>query len=307
MPEAKQRSFVFIRNPRAGRGRSRDLEAILRAHLLPTGAEYEVQTTSERYHATDLARSAVNKFDVVVAVGGDGTAHEVANGVVGSQACMSVLPMGSGNDFGQLLGMPSDPEKALDAITRGQVREFDVGQFATSGGTKDVSSSRYFINSFGVGLDAAIANEARRISWLKGLPQYFLATLQTLRWYKGQSYQVGLDGSTQTSRLYLVCVGNGDREGGGFRVTPDARPDDGKFQVCLVDEFPVSRALRVLPLAMRGKHGRAAGIDLVDATRVTINSDTGFIAHADGEIVGTDIRQVTITLLPKALRVIVPG
>ena len=307
MPDRNMRSFVFIRNPKAGRGRAGTLESLLRDHFRPAGVTYDIQTTSERYHATELARSAAEKFDVVVAVGGDGTVHEVANGLVGTRACMSVLPMGSGNDFGRLLGMPARIDRALNAIHQGTVKQFDVGQFQASGGGEHVSPSMYFINSFGVGLDAAIANEARRISWLNGLPQYFVATLRTLGWYQGQSYQIGLDGVLQTSRLYLACVGNGDREGGGFRVTPDAKPDDGKFQVCLVDEMPVHRALQVLPLAMTGRHGRAAGIDLVNATHVTIRSDSKFIAHADGEIVGTDLQEVTIRLLPKALRVVVPN
>ncbi|MGB2868969.1 MAG: diacylglycerol kinase family protein [Bacteroidota bacterium] len=307
MSEVNKGTFVFIVNPQAGRGKFGNLEATLRHHLGPMGITYEIQTTSERYHATDLARRAADKFDVVVAVGGDGTVHEVANGLVGTKACMSVLPMGSGNDFGHLLGIPSSIDRALHAIKGGTVKLFDVGEFQTSGGIEHVSPSKYFINSFGIGLDAAIAQEARRISKLKGLAQYFVATLRTLQWYRGQSYQVGLDGVFRTSRLFLICVGNGDREGGGFRVTPDARPDDGKFQVCMVDEMPVLRALRVLPLAMRGVHGNAAGIDLVDATLITVRSDTKFIAHADGEIVGTDLREVTIRLLPKALRVVVPA
>ena len=185
----------------------------------------------------------------------------------------------------------------------------DVGIVRCSGADvlaseADAGGKRYFVNGVGVGFDAAVAVRTREIRFLSGTALYLLAAFQTLGKYDSPSYDITFDGTERRSRNLLMAIGNGFCAGGGFFLTPDARVDDGLFDLCVVERASVPRILLLMPQAMRGKHGSAPEVKFYRAKKITIRSETPFYVHADGEIVGRRVTEVQISLLPKALTVI---
>jgi YegS/Rv2252/BmrU family lipid kinase len=299
--------FTFILNPEAGRGSASRVWRRAERLLHSRGILYDVLRTKAAGDAVRMARGATGS--VVVAVGGDGTANEVANGLMGSRKTMGIIPAGSGNDMIKSLGIPSRVEGAVDLLLEKKVVDMDVGTVRCSGGNVPASEpeaerERYFVNGVGVGFDAAVAVRTREIRFLSGTALYLLAAFQTLGKYDSPSYDVTFDGTERSSRNLLMAIGNGFCAGGGFFLTPDARVDDGLFDLCVVERASVRRILLLMPLAMRGKHGSAPEVKFYRAKTITIKSESRFYVHADGEIVGRRVSELHISLLPKALTVI---
>lgn len=299
----RERRFKFVVNPVAGRGRTRGVESILHRLLKERRINYHIQTTSHAYDAVKIAQESAKTYDVIVAVGGDGTANEVANGVIGTKATLGVIPAGSGNDFAKVLGMKDSVEESVRQIINGSSTRIDSGTVKVEDQSSG-KSSRRFVNSIGIGFDAIVAYEAQRIKHLKGIPLYLLSIIRSLRKLKPHQFQATFDGDTQNADYTLVCVGNGNREGGGFFVTPTANPSDGVFQVCTVKKVGLLRALRILPTILKGEHGRFSEVKFFDSTSVKLGSKKPFVVHCDGEIVGIESSRVEVEMNPNSLSVV---
>jgi diacylglycerol kinase (ATP) len=299
-----EKRFSFIVNPEAGRGKSRKLDSLLHSLLKKKNVKFTIEKTKKAADAIEIAKESARKFDVVVAVGGDGTANEVANGVIGSRASLAVIATGSGNDFARMLGMGNVLEKSVDDIIAGRTERIDSGTVKLRNGGSQVSH-RKFINSIGIGFDAIVAYESQRIKRLKGVPLYMVSVLRSLKRLKPHSFDVSFDGKKTREDYYLVCVGNGNREGGGFYVTPNADPQDGKFEVCTVKQVSILRALRILPTILKGRHGQFAEVDFFDTKQISVGSKMPFVVHCDGEIVGIDNQSAEVELIPESLNVVV--
>lgn len=299
-----KRKFSFIINPEAGRGKTRGLADVLHSLLKARNVGYEILKSRGKNDATELAREASKVSDFVVAVGGDGTANEVANGITGSRASLGVIPAGSGNDFSMMLGMSTRIERSLDDILECRMTRIDIG----TARLKDIrgrEQTRIFVNTIGIGFDAVVAYESQRIKWLNGVPLYMLAVFRSLRKLTPHTFEVTVGNQVQQEDYYLVCVGNGDREGGGFFVTPGADPKDGIFRVCTVKQVSLLRALRILPTILKGEHGRFPEVSFFDTERIQISSRRPFTVHCDGEIIGTDNGSADVEVNPGSLSVIV--
>jgi diacylglycerol kinase (ATP) len=301
-------TYLFVLNPVAGRGAGVKSQKRLRSLLDSSKIDYEIVTTARRGHATDLAREA--SAEVIVAVGGDGTANEIANAIVGTEKVLAILPIGSGNDLIKSLGIPRDMDKAFDIILKGKRKTIDTGAVscggpaqrdALGGGTEE----RVFVNGVGVGLDAAVAERTTHLPRLRGTLLYFVALLQAVWRYKAPFVQMARDSETTESRKLLVAIGNGRCAGGGFYLTPDARVDDGLLDLCVVADLPLYHIFRLVPKVMLAKHRQAKGVTLTTARSISLSTDRGVYVHADGEIVGRQVSQVRIGIRPKSLHVIV--
>jgi YegS/Rv2252/BmrU family lipid kinase len=301
---SSDKRFSFIINPEAGRGRSRKLDNLLHSLLKTKNVEFSIERTKGPADAIEIARESSKKFDVVVAVGGDGTSNEVANGVIGSAASMAVIPTGSGNDFARMLGMGNTLEKSVDDIIAGRTERIDSGTVRLKDG-RSQERHRRFVNSIGIGFDAIVAYESQQIRNLQGVPLYLVSVLRSLRRLKPHSFEMTFNGSEKRENFYLVCVGNGNREGGGFYVTPKAHPQDGKFEVCTVKQVSMLRALRILPTILKGKHGQFSEVDFFDTKVISVGSKSPFVVHCDGEILGIDNESAEVELVPKSLSVVV--
>jgi diacylglycerol kinase (ATP) len=295
--------FYTIVNPTAGRGAARRAAGIVRSVLTDAGAQVEVVETARRGHATELAEAAVRAgWPAVVAVGGDGTVHEVANGLMRasdgraeSAAALGVVAVGSGNDFALLAGLSRDPAEAARRLLSRPERRVDVGR----------AGERWFTNGIGVGLDARVAVEANRNRRLRGIGIYLWALARVLRSFRPPVIRVETsDGEVMERPLTLVTVGNGGRHGGGFWICPDAVIDDGLLDVCVCDGLGKLQILRFLPKTIRGTHVGASCVHMRRVTGVRITSDTPLPVHADGEILSEDARELEIEIAPGRLRLL---
>jgi len=295
--------IAFLINPRAGRGRGAALARELPALVSARGMEADILATDKPGHAVELARRAADDHDAVVAVGGDGTAHEVVNGVAGSDAAFGLVPMGTGNDLALALGVPGDPGTALDLIATGATRRIDLARFDDDlpGG-----NPRWFANSLGLGFEAQVTIESRKVKLLRGFPVYLWAVARALGGLRCPDLRITADGRELAGRRLLLCIGNGPRVGGGFWLTPEAKNDDGWLDVCIVEAMGRGSVMGRLPRALKGSHTGEAWATMLRAREIRIESSDGFPFHADGEVVDTARNRLTVKIVPGALKVIAP-
>jgi diacylglycerol kinase (ATP) len=299
----------IIVNPIANRGGSEravpQLESLLRAHDL----EYDLVRTERPWHAADLAQEAVAAgYERVVAVGGDGTANEVLNGLMrakeaGLGSCtMGVLCVGRGNDFAYGMGIPLDLEAGCQALAQGHRRTIDVGRVA--GGL--YPDGRFFGNGVGIGFDAVVGFEALKMTWLHGFPSYLMAVLKTVfLYYKAPRTTIEYNGQTITQPSLMISVMNGQRMGGGFMMAPEGQPDDGLFDLCIAREVSRAGIFGLIPHFMRGTQATQESIRTGRAQRIAVTAVEGVLpAHADGETLCTDGQRLELELLPRQLAII---
>ena len=287
-----------IVNPMAGRGRAvRAIPTICRT-LEKGGADYDVYVTKGPGDAIAAARRGVEEgYDVIAAAGGDGTTNEVANGLAGCEAALAVIPCGSGNDMAISLGIPKDVESACRVLLSGKTRNRDLGRVI----------DRYFVNAVGVGFDATVARVASNdLRWLpvRGAPLYVIAVLKTLADYKASEMVLTVDEKVMAVRPLLVAVGIGKTYAGGMKIVPDALPDDGLYDICVVESMGSLEALYHLPKVFTGSHTKLRQATMLRGRYVSIRSSAPVSLHMDGEVFVTDLME--FTLIPGGLRAIYP-
>jgi YegS/Rv2252/BmrU family lipid kinase len=290
---------VLVVNPRAGRGRGERIARELPALLSEHGVKAQVRATAGPRDAVHLAHdAAADGAHLVVAVGGDGTAHEVINGIAGSAATFALIPVGSGNDLAFALGLPLGLDAALDVALGGAVKRVDLARF---------DDGAWFANSLGLGFEAQVTIESRSVTRLRGFAIYLWAVVKALRGLRCPRLVIRADGRLLEGRRLLVCIGNGPRVGGGFLLTPNAVNDDGLLDVCVADGMSRAAVLRTLPKAIRGAHVGDPRITMLRAREIEIESEDGFPFHADGEVIDPARRRLSVRVVPGALKVRVPG
>ncbi len=235
--------IIFIVNPHAAKGAAAEIGHRLKKELVARGVAHEIHLSEYQGHAVELARRTPAR--VVVAVGGDGTVNEVANGIVGTGKTLGIIPAGSGNDLIKSLNIPADFKASLETVFRGQIRNIDVGHVrctkngaAGNGGV--AGNDRYFVNGVGIGFDAAVAARTAEIPYLRGAPLYIAAVFQTLGKYQPPVFKVSYGHGEREFSGLLIAIGNGVCAGGGFYLTPHAKPDDELLDICMVKACPVA-------------------------------------------------------------------
>ena len=294
----------IILNPIAGRGYGARSEPVVRQYLEEEGLDFDLVCTDGPWHAAELAQQAASEgFEIVVAAGGDGTTNEVVNGLMaasqdGRASILGVIPVGSGSDFANNVGVPAELRGACRTLAHGRTRDVDVCRVTVSG-----HPPRYFDNTVNVGFGGTVTVEARKIKWLRGMALYLPAVLKTVFLAQNPRVKIEYDDQELTLQAVMICVGNGPREGGGFFCTPDAQPDDGLLDLCIVREISRLAMLRLIPHFMNGSHVEREPVTMARARRVTISSPDDLIAHMDGEILCTNAHRLACEILPGQLRV----
>jgi YegS/Rv2252/BmrU family lipid kinase len=297
----------IILNPWADRGRAAGLEGEIKAWGARSG-EVVVMRTKYPGHAKELAEGLANAgISPIVAAGGDGTIHEVINGIMNAErneSSLAVIPIGSGNDFAWGMGLDNNLEMALGRINAGKTRHIDLAHISDNRG-----KSVYVDNTIGIGFDATINIESRQITRIHGFAMYTLATLRTIAFYYATPHlHIQFDGESVSQKTLLLAVGVGAREGGGFLMLPNAKNDDGLLDSCLIDPMPRWRMLSLLPSLMKGTHGKSHLVTMRRHKTITLTSDMPLPIHTDGELYAhpdDNVRQLTITTLPNALSIII--
>jgi len=294
----------IILNPVAGRGYGAKVESELRQHLEAEGVDFDLVRTDGPWHAAELAEQAANDgFEIVVAAGGDGTTNEVVNGLMaasqnGLSGTLGVIPVGSGSDFANNVGIPAGLQDACRRLASGQTRIVDVCRV-----TVQDQRPRYFDNTVNVGFGGIVTVEALKVKRLRGMALYLPVVLKTVFLAQNPRVTVEYDDQVLALPAVMICVGNGPREGGGFFCTPHAQPDDGLLDVCIVREIGRVAMLGLVPHFMKGTHVGREPVTMVRARRVTISSPDDLVAHMDGEVLCTDAHRIACEILPQRLQV----
>jgi diacylglycerol kinase (ATP) len=299
--------FCLIVNPVAGRGRSlRALQAAT-ASLDAAGATYEVSESASVDHARQIAAKAAGLGQVVVAVGGDGTAGPLAAAAAAAGASYGIIPAGNGNDFARCLGIPFDATAAGRALATGRERKVDLIAVSTPGQAEVVVAGSVY-----AGVPSVAGDIANRTRWLRGPAVYPVAALRALAGWSPAAFRVEVEGLERNIPGYAVVVANSSYFGAGMKVAPSAELDDGLLDVLVMRHAPKLAFLRVLMRIRSGTHLGLPQISHERSSEVTITVDRDLPAAADGDTLpggaplpaGTPLR---IRALPGALRVLVPG
>lgn len=295
-----QRVFVIL-NPAAGRGRARRAWATVEPALRDAGLAFEEVVEERPKLAIGLAADAARAgFDVIAAVGGDGTVHEVANGIMAAavtpQPALAIIPGGTGNDFARGVGIPKDPLAAGRLLLNGARRRVDIGRV----------NDRYFVSISGVGFDAEVAARVNGWpKWIGGTSVYVAAILNMLVAYRCVPTRVTVDGAEQQLRMFLIAAANTPWYGGGMYMAPDANPDDGALEIIMARDLGKIETLGLLPKVFSGAHLRHRKVTHQSAREVRVESDAPLAIHADGETVGRV--PALFRIVPRGLEIIVPA
>lgn len=259
-------------------------------------------------HATELAQQAgQGGYDMVIAMGGDGTVHEVVNGLMQIPAerrpILGVVPVGSGNDFAHAIGVPLKSDHALARALSGEPSTIDLGLMTDEHGRKE-----YFDNTLGIGFDAVVTIRSHKLPLLRGFIMYLTAVLQTIALnHDPAGMKIESDGGHWDQRNLLLAMCNGPREGGGFTIAPGAQLDDGLLNFAMIRAVSRLMMLRLVPEVMKGTHGKFEQVALGTCTHMSVIADRPMYIHADGEIYtgfGSDLRRITLEVQPGALKVV---
>lgn len=254
---------------------------------------------------TELAREAAGRADLLVAVGGDGTVNEIANGIAGLDVELAVIPRGTGWDFVRTYGIPRRFDDAVKVALGGQTREVDLGRAryrAWDGGERE----SWFANIASAGMSGAVAKRTNESSKaLGGKISYLWATLTVFARWRNDEVRVTVDGERRSGRMHDVVVANGRYFGGGMMICPDAEPDDGLLDVLLIGDLSKRDLLLTLPKTYRGRHLPHPKAELLRGKAVEVDAAEPLPVELDGEQPGTT--PVTFDVVPRSLRLRVPS
>lgn len=311
-----------ILNPRAGGGRAARAWPELRAVLEASGLAWSLSESAGPGDARLLAAgfAGAGPDTLVLAIGGDGTVHEVVNGLLGAPnpvawgaegvpaapgpgagqgllPALGIVPAGSGNDFVKQLGLPRAPAEALRVVLRAPERRVDLGRV----------NDRWFVNGVGWGLDGQVALTVaqRRRPGERG--RYLLALGPALRRHRPAHVDLEVDGRTVPGYVTLVALTNGPCHGGGFWICPHARLDDGLLDLCVADAMPRWRILALLPRVLAGRHLGHPRVWFARGRRIRLVAREPRPAHADGELLGEALSRLEAEIWPGGLRLRAPG
>ena len=297
----------LIINPNADLGRAWRWGADLRSVVEEFGGADWAGTVYPS-HATDLARQAAEEgYQLVISVGGDGTTHEVINGLMqvpeDRRPQLGIVPVGTGNDFASNVGMKTTPAEAMRQVFTGKPKRIDIAEIETG------SRKEYWDNTLGIGFDAKATIHSRNVPVLSGFPVYLLAAIRTIMLDHDPAmitFESDQESWQEDNLLIVLC--NGPREGGGFFVAPEAKVDDGWLDYAAITSVSRPMMFRLVPEVMKGTHGRFPQVRVNRFKELSIRSDRPLVIHTDGEIFagfGTDVRELTVKILPAALEVII--
>ena len=288
-----KRKIAFIVNPISGTKSKARVLRYIRTHPVLRNDYLQLYKTKCAGDATVAAkRFAEEGYDVVVAVGGDGTVNEVAQGLMNTNTVLGIIPMGSGNGLARDLGLPMSCEKAVDALTTGKVITID-------GGT--INGQHFFCTS-GVGYDALVGN-CFATAKSRGLATYARISIGKFFRYKPQSYHLYVNGKELQAKAFLITVANASQWGNNVRIAPEADMNDGLFDVVVVSPFPLyaapSLGIRIFRKAIHRSHY----VQVIKTDSVIIEREEDGFIHYDGEP-GFSGKKLEFSMLPNVLKVI---
>ncbi len=303
----KHHAKVII-NPAAGANSTLRKWPGIRGLLKDGGLSFDYEFTQGKGHAIELAKAAAGDgYRYLVAVEGDGTVHEVANGIMqtanSEQTALGIVCTGTGSDLSRSVGISHDHARACSLLTNPRTRTIDIGfvRYQNEGQTKE----RYFVNSAGIGFDATVVAATERLpKYFGGTIPYLVGLIRSFVGYRNKTFTFRIgDGAPEKAKLISMVVANGEFFGGGMHIAPEAALDDNLLDIVIIGDFGKLELLKVFPRVYKGTHLTYPKIRLEKGTRISIESAQPFLLHADGEVLGEG--PVSFNLLPRALNLVV--
>lgn len=286
--------LALLVNPSSGGGRALKLLPKVEQALDQRRVVFRVQRTKDLKHGVRQALGAIEAGEVPVVVSGDGLVGAIGGAMAGSETPLGVIPGGRGNDLARVLGIPDDPEQAVDVLLGGVTRRIDVGEV----------NGKRFLGIVSVGFDSEANRVANETHFLRGNLVYAFAAIRTLiRWKPGR-FTVRVDDERYRFTGYSVSVANNKAFGGGMFIAPDAELDDGEFDIVAVGEVGKLRFVGNLPKVFKGTHVEEEQVRVFRARHLELSASHPYPVYADGEHL-SDL-PASLRVLPRALSVIVP-
>jgi YegS/Rv2252/BmrU family lipid kinase len=301
--------WLVIVNPNAGNNKGRKDWEKISSLLIKQGLSFKEKFTERKGHAINLTIEGINEgFRKIITVGGDGTLNEVVNGVFRNSICSStdislaLIPVGTGNDWGRMFGIPLDYSKAIKIIGENKLMSHDVGIISYFEGSE--KKERYFVNIAGLGFESVVV---RRTNYQKdrgrsGKLIYLYNLLMSLLSYRNTSADVIIDGQKIKANVFSINVGNGRYCGGGMRQTPDALPNDGLLDVTIINGMGKIEIIRNLKILYDGSILSHPKIDGYRCKNVKVSSDSILFTEADGESLGHTPAEFSI--IPSGINIV---
>ena len=263
---------LAIVNPISGKGKQKNIEILLGQYLDHKRFHLKIEKTDYAGHGTELAKLAIkNGFDVVIAIGGDGTINEIANALTFSKLALGIIPCGSGNGFARHLGIPMNTKEAIKWINKASIQQIDT-----------VNANDYrFINVAGIGFDALVAHEFAKMK-SRGLSTYIKAILKSFRNFSNQTYVLKNKELETVEKAMMLCIANSSQFGNNTYIAPSAKIDDGKINISLLRK-PKWFQIPLLTWKVFTKRLNSSSLFteiITDEIKIIQQSDLG---HIDGE------------------------
>jgi YegS/Rv2252/BmrU family lipid kinase len=298
--------IMVVLNPIAGRGYAGRIAPLIVQHFAALGADFDLVETTARGEAIDLTRRALDDgYETLVAVGGDGTSHEMVNAMmmhngkcpVGKLGC---IPAGSGNDFAVMNGAPENVAEACRVIVEGRTRRIDLAEV-----TIDDGPVQYLDNTLGIGFDGLVTRGCLDYKRLRGMALYLPVVLKTVFVdMQAPEVEITYDGNTIHKTALMTVICNGPREGAAFRVAPGAQTDDGLLDLLVAEDMPRLGVLSMIPRFMKGTHLSHKSTELHQVEHVVVTSEDPLYLHMDGEIVCDFAHRVEARVIPGCLEMV---
>lgn len=290
-----KRKALFIINPISGGKKKDGVPDLITQHLDTNKFSPVIVFSDGVSHARQIAKEAIGTFDLIVAVGGDGTVNEVASGTVGTDAILGIVPFGSGNGLSRFLGIPMDTIKAIELLNTGRTETIDSGRL----------NGKRFFNMAGMGFDAHIS-EVFSHGKKRGFISYIKSTFQEISNYKPETYVIDIDGKEYRREAFMLSFANSSQYGNDAHVSPNASVQDGLLDVCIIKPFPIWRLPELGIRMMMKTADKTPYVEIIRGKQISVKRDKPGPVHFDGEprIMGADNE---IEILPASLKVIVGG
>ncbi len=270
--------WLLLINPKSGNGRGNKVGKLVKQELKAFGIQYLDVSAGSAQKSQENLKSKLKenqKFEGLFLIGGDGTVNLAVQELVGSGLGMALIPAGTGNDFARTLNLKlKNPEQLIKHYLSSRPSLIDVGKVG----------EKYFVDVLSTGFDSMVNERANAMKKIKGRAKYNISMLLVLSTFKPKSYRFSIDGFSFESKAMLIAVSNGICYGGGMKVTPDAKIDDGLFDILILSPVSKFEFLKVFPKVFFGKHTTHPAVKISRGRSVEIDSDA--VAYADGERVG---------------------
>ena len=290
----RKKRCLFIINPISGLGKQKEIPALISRHVDKKKYAYELTTTRHAGHAYEIASERHQEFDIMVAVGGDGTVNEVASGLIAKDASLAVIPLGSGNGFARHFDISTQPARAIQQLNSCQSAAMDVGML----------NNKPFFNVAGVGFDGQISKIfAEQLK--RGYMTYARCVIEELKSYEPKKFSYEINGKEVAGEFFLIAFANTTQYGNNAVIAPEAHPSDGLLDVVIVKPFPPFYLPAITMMTLFRSLHHSPYVEVIKTPSVVLQNFNRAPIHIDGEYLSQDI-QVEVTTQRQSLKVMVP-